>query len=80
VLVYVPTGGDDDVEMAEEFYQHYAIAPVIAWVAGEDLTEDFIKERFNDKSQFVKANADELAQAVEYAVKWCKQKYDDVFE
>ena len=42
----IPVLGDetaaDDLEMQEEFYQHYGAAPVTAWVCRDDL-EDGLK-------------------------------------
>jgi len=57
--------------MSEEFYTHYAVAPVISWVVS-NVSEEFIKSKFNDKSYVVVSNEDGLVDSCTNAINWCK--------
>ena len=48
VIMWVPEADEGEIEMSEEFYKHYAIAPVCGWYS---KCGDQIKEMF--KSDFV---------------------------
>ena len=41
---------EDDIEMAEEFYNHYLVAPVAACLVTKDdcVSEEFVKNKFGD--------------------------------
>ena len=47
ITVLVDETTADDLEMQEEFYQHYGAAPVTAWVFRDDL-EDGLKSTVGD--------------------------------
>lgn len=75
----------DDVEMMEEFYQHYAKAPVFVWVAfkvEEGLSElkKFLKNTVPHSELIVYEQNDDAAKAdaIKKAYAFAKTKYADL--
>ena len=46
VVVWAPERSEGDIEMSEEFFKHYSIAPVTAWYTV--IGEGWVKENYND--------------------------------
>ena len=52
VIAYLKGMSVDDVEMSEEFYQHYATAPVVAWIITEgEETNWGLKQKLYDMNR-----------------------------
>jgi len=77
VIVWAPEAEEGEIEMSEEFYKHYSIAPVTAWYTG--VSEDWIKEQF--KSDFIfKAPGEDKKADLKELIKTCTDKYHKVLE
>jgi len=66
--------------MQEDYYQFYSVAPVICWIVGDGVSDEFVKVKFNDQSHCVKHENDNIAAAAVEAINWCKNKYQEVLE
>lgn len=70
VIMFTNEMTADDIEMSEEFYKHYSLAPVVSWVVATADDVSTIINSFNDKSH-IEETADGAAGAVQRAIEWC---------
>ena len=66
--------------MYEDFYQFYSVAPVICWIVGDEITDEYVKLKFNEQIHCVKHQDYDIAGAAVDAINWCKSKYQEVLE
>ena len=81
VIAYLKGMSADDVEMSEEFYQHYAAAPVIVWIITEDNDELKAKlKEFNANSNTIVGDEDNIKDAFKQAHDWAAAKHESLFK
>ena len=70
---------EDDVEMSEDFYNHYLVAPVVTCIGNEELAEPI--KKFGDHIHFITVSSeDEAEKAMVEAFEHCKTKYASILE
>jgi hypothetical protein len=77
VIIWAPESDEGEIEMSEEFYKHYSIAPVTAWYTG--VSQDWIKEQFKSDFIFQAPGEDNKADLKEL-IKTCTDKYHKILE
>jgi hypothetical protein len=83
VIAMLPMQSQDDLEMSEEFYSHYLIAPVtyVVYDKQEHDIEDFVKEKFGKHIRFFSSEDKEAgAQAIVDCFNLAKGRYDELVE
>ena len=76
VIMWVPEADEGEIEMSEEFYKHYSIAPVCGWYT---RCGDAIKEMF--KSDFCfQEPSDNQKDDLKALIKTLTEKYNKVLE
>ena len=81
VIAYLKGMSSDDVEMSEEFYQHYAAAPVIVWIITEESDELSAKlKEFNSNSHSIVGDEENIGGAFKQAYDWAVEKHLTLFK
>lgn len=80
VIAYLKGMSSDDVEMSEEFYQHYATAPVIAWIVTDSSDELSAKlKQYNAGSHIVQGDEENIGDAFKSAYEWAAARHISLF-
>jgi len=77
VVVWGKDSSEGDIEMSEELFKHYCIAPVTAWYS--DIDSTFITEKFNS-SAIVKTCGEDANADFKDILASCNERYTKVLE
>ena len=78
VIFWVPEDDFDTLEMSEDFYKHYSIAPVTAWYTSADAER--LNETFKTGDGDVHAKSEDNKASLKTILDQCRQRYNKVLD